>query len=154
MTRWIWLALGLVLASAQLGCGNESNDRDADGVPDSEDCDDFSSRRWREVSVYPDTDEDGVGASTPSTLCIGEQPPRAYSLEGGDCAPQDAGRWRTVDGLFRDADGDGVASGSGGSGSTCIPTWTWTARAADPRVRPAVRRYGAPARVQHRGQGK
>lgn len=116
MTRWMWLALGLVLAGAQLGC--ESADGDADGVPDSEDCDALSPLRWRQVAMYPDPDSDGVGEGAPSTLCIGKEPPRPFVFGGGDCAPRDAKRWRTVDGLFRDADGDGVAVGE--ARSVCL----------------------------------
>ncbi len=118
MTRWMWLALGLVLAGAQLGC--ESDDRDADGVSDSEDCDAHSPLRWREVLLYADTDADGVGEGTASTRCIGARPLPPFVREGGDCAPQDAKRWRTVDGLFRDADGDGVAVGE--PQSVCLGT--------------------------------
>jgi hypothetical protein len=116
MTRWMWLALGLVLAGAQLGC--ENDDQDADGVPDSEDCDALSPLRWREVTVYADADADGFGDGAPSTRCIGENMPGAVSLQGGDCAPRDATRWRTVDGLFRDADGDGMTVGE--SQSVCL----------------------------------
>lgn len=120
MTHWMWLALGLVLAGAQLGCTNESNDRDGDGVPDSEDCDALSRKRWKQVSGYPDSDGDGFGDGAQKMFCIGEQPPPSFALTGGDCAPQDATRWRTVDGLFRDADGDGVASGE--ARSACVGT--------------------------------
>jgi hypothetical protein len=112
----MWLTLGLVLAGAQLGC--ENDDQDADGVPDSEDCDALSPLRWREVTVYADADADGFGDGAPGTRCIGENMPGAVSLQGGDCAPRDAARWRTVDGLFRDADGDGMTVGE--SQSVCL----------------------------------
>lgn len=104
MRRWMWLALAL--ASVQLAC-------EQPGVP-VDDCGGLQGRQF-----YVDEDQDGFGAGSPVRRCVGvnERPP-GYAVAAGDCAPQDALRWREVEGLFRDADGDGRTVG--GPQTVCL----------------------------------
>ncbi|WP_375754584.1 hypothetical protein [Corallococcus exercitus] len=109
MRTWAWLALGL-----QLGCGGGGvgpRDLDRDGHPAELDCDDANPTVWRSVRGYEDTDRDGFGEGSESTLCVGNAT-KGWTPVGGDCAPLDATRWRSVPGLYRDMDGDG-ATGAG-----------------------------------------
>ena len=107
MRAWVWLALGL-----QLGCGGVApRDLDGDGHPAELDCDDANPTVWRSVTGYADTDGDGFGEGDPSVACVGDST-KGRTSEGGDCAPTDATRWRSVPGLYPDADGDG-ATGKG-----------------------------------------
>ncbi|WP_338263191.1 hypothetical protein [Corallococcus caeni] len=110
MRAGVWLALGL-----QLGCGVGgglgSRDLDGDGHPAELDCDDANPTVWRSVTGYEDTDGDGFGEGTPSVACVGSTT-KGRTSQGGDCAPLDATRWRSVSGLYPDADGDG-ATGKG-----------------------------------------
>ncbi|NOK13922.1 hypothetical protein [Corallococcus exercitus] len=108
MRTWVWVALGL-----QLGCGGGvgSRDLDGDGHPAELDCDDANPAVWRSVTAYADTDGDGFGEGGPSARCVGDTT-KDWTQKGGDCAPLDATRWRSVPGLYPDADGDG-AMGAG-----------------------------------------
>jgi hypothetical protein len=113
----MWMVLALALGGAQLGCDggttepNPNGDSDGDGVVDSEDCDDTSNQRWKQVRVYKDVDNDGHGFGSVVTLCTGDTLPGGYAAAADDCAPQDATRWRLPDDfIYADRDGDGVAS--------------------------------------------
>ncbi|QRN96548.1 hypothetical protein JRI60_47395 [Archangium violaceum] len=97
--------------------GTSLVDDDQDGHPAAEDCDDHAAEVWRELTVYPDTDLDGIGAGEAEKRCSGTQPPRGYSLQATDCAPEDAVRWRQLSYFFRDVDGDGFTVAS--SGQVC-----------------------------------
>jgi hypothetical protein len=57
---------------------------------------------------YADADGDGVGAGPGIGRCGGATPPRGLAAVAGDCAPDDAARWRELPYLYRDADGDGA----------------------------------------------
>jgi hypothetical protein len=104
MRRWMWLALAL--ASGQLACEQP--------VEPVEDCGDLLRREF-----YVDDDYDGFGAGSPVQLCVSaNERPMGYAVAAGDCAPQDAQRWRKVNGLYRDADGDGRTVG--GPQSACL----------------------------------
>ncbi|MCY1082784.1 hypothetical protein [Archangium lansingense] len=126
MTRWIWLALVLALGGVQLGCEEAAGsnvDSDNDGVPDSEDCDDASPLAWRRVEAYFDFDKDGYGAGTLQAFCTGDNLPANAATVAGDCAPQDATRWRTLEGpglYYADLDRDGRASST--PSSACVGT--------------------------------
>jgi hypothetical protein len=102
----MWLALAL--ASGQLGCDQSEEPTD--------DCGGLLKRE-----LYVDADRDGFGAGSLMQLCLGTNgTPAGYSTVGGDCAPQDALRWRRVEGLFSDADGDGNTLGE--AQSACLGT--------------------------------
>ncbi len=72
-----------------------------------DDCDDADPSVWKSLTGYADTDEDGVGAGDPVTLCTAGSLPSGYVAQGGDCAPDDKDRWRSFSYAYRDADGDG-----------------------------------------------
>ncbi len=123
MMRWMWLALALALGGVQLGCdepGVGSNeDRDKDGVPDSEDCDDTSRLAWRRIEAFRDEDKDGHGSGALQWFCAGNNQPSGTAATADDCAPQDATRWRQVEGTYyTDADRDGVVSAA--PAGTCL----------------------------------
>jgi hypothetical protein len=108
--RWI-----LVAAALGAACDRDSApppppvDMDGDGVPAGIDCGDANAAVHTWVSVFPDTDGDGVGAGTWETsFCTDGSAPAGYSLQGTDCAPEDPAAWRSVEPQFADRDGDGV----------------------------------------------
>lgn len=110
--RRTWLAMALALVSLLAGCSPEAEvDADGDGRPVSEDCDDGSATVWRSLKRYADTDGDGFGEGALQRLCVGDPLPRGFAVNGGDCAPDDASRWRSVAHVLRDADGDGAIVG-------------------------------------------
>jgi hypothetical protein len=78
------------------------------------DCDDTRAEASVSWSVFPDGDQDGVGAGTRQTLCAGTTRPAGYADTDSDCAPEDASRWRTVSPRYRDADEDGFTVAPGG----------------------------------------
>jgi hypothetical protein len=104
------LLLGALLLAA--GCsaagGGGVVDADGDGYPASLDCDDGNAAVHAAVTVYVDSDGDGVGAGPPTTLCTDGSAPPGFSLVGTDCAPDDPAAWRAVTSLPVDRDGDGV----------------------------------------------
>lgn len=111
--RRTWLALALASVGLLAGCTSLAEpDDDGDGRPNSQDCDDGSPQVWRSLELYADTDGDGFGEGERQRLCVGEPLPRGLVLAGGDCAPGDTTRWRSVAGVFRDADGDGATVGA------------------------------------------
>lgn len=114
-----WLALALASVGLLAGCSSLAEpDADGDGRPNSLDCDDNSAQVWRSVVLYADTDGDGFGEGERQRLCVGDPLPRGLVMQGGDCAPGDATRWRSVAEVFRDADGDGATVG--GAVTVCV----------------------------------
>ncbi len=73
------------------------------------DCDDTQWDRWQLLVGHADQDHDGVGADAASMVCSGSSLPSGWLPQGGDCADDDASRWRTYAYSYRDADGDGAA---------------------------------------------
>lgn len=103
------MLLGAVLvALACHGGGSGPVDADRDGFPAGIDCDDSNPAVHMLVTVYQDSDGDGVGAGPATTLCTDGTVPFGYSLLGTDCAPNDPAAWRAVTSLPVDRDGDGV----------------------------------------------
>lgn len=68
------------------------NDTDDDGYDNQTDCDDFDDTKWRSVDLYLDSDGDGFGNSTLSSIevCIGSDIPSGYSDNTEDCNDFDA----------------------------------------------------------------
>jgi hypothetical protein len=79
------------------------------------DCDDTNATASVSWTVFPDTDNDGVGAGSSVTLCAGLTRPAGYAATGGDCAPDDGSRWQNLTYQYRDADGDTFTVASSGS---------------------------------------
>ena len=82
------------------------------------DCDDTNLAGWISRTGYLDSDGDGVGAGAPVQLCSGSALPAGHVATGGDCAPEDASRWRQFAYTYRDADGDGYTVAE--SGTICV----------------------------------
>ncbi|WP_223747149.1 hypothetical protein [Myxococcus sp. XM-1-1-1] len=100
----------------------------------SKDCDEADATRFQVRGVYTDKDGDGAGDGDMLALCIGDTPPAGYVYFGGDCAPEDATRWRLLDYSYRDADGDGDTVWSPGNvcaGTELPPGHLTTARGED-----------------------
>lgn len=104
------------------------------------------------AELYPDEDNDGVGAgAAPIPGCQPLPPPSGFSETNTDCAPGDDGAWRSVL-LFLDNDGDGITAGNASSGTTrCIgatvPSGYQERWVAPPRIS-----YG-PARSESNSSG-
>ncbi len=84
------------------------------------DCDDGDSLAHLNLYGYADTDADGVGGGSLLTLCTSGTLPAGYLATGGDCAAEDATRWRNYTYAYRDADGDGRFVY--GTGTVCYGT--------------------------------
>ncbi|XXF77092.1 hypothetical protein P2318_29165 [Myxococcaceae bacterium GXIMD 01537] len=116
--RWMWRVVMLSAVTLLSGCEPDAVDADGDGSPASEDCDDASAQVWRALDAYADTDGDGFGEGAVQHLCVGDPIPSGFVRTGGDCAPGDAARWRTVSNVYRDADGDRRTQG--GPQTVCV----------------------------------
>ncbi|AKF83631.1 hypothetical protein MFUL124B02_36805 [Myxococcus fulvus 124B02] len=71
------------------------------------DCDDADATKYWLAQVYADTDGDGFGAGLVFSSCTGNTASPGQTFVSGDCAPEDATRWRQLNYSYRDADGDG-----------------------------------------------
>ena len=79
------------------------------------DCDDANASVSRSVLAFPDKDGDGIGAGTGEAYCTDGSAPVGHSLQGSDCAPQEAARWQQLAYSHVDMDGDGHSVPSSGS---------------------------------------
>ncbi|MFY1825175.1 hypothetical protein ACN47A_04625 [Myxococcus fulvus] len=98
------------------------------------DCDDTDATKYWMAQVFADTDGDGFGAGLVISSCTGNTAAAGQTFVSGDCAPEDASRWRQLDYAYRDADGDGDTVGSPGkvcAGAQLPPGYLTTAQGAD-----------------------
>ncbi|QRK12380.1 hypothetical protein JQX13_21555 [Archangium violaceum] len=98
------------------------------------DCDDSRADVYQGFQAYADADGDGVGAGSVESFCTDGALPTGYSLQGSDCAPDDALRWRNLAYAYVDADGDGRTASTTGevcTGSTLPPPYASTASGND-----------------------
>ncbi|RYZ46724.1 MAG: hypothetical protein EOO72_01335 [Myxococcaceae bacterium] len=119
LARTTW-ALVCVALGFQLGCGGREPeppfptpvDADGDGRAVNLDCDDHDPAVWRAVRGYEELDGDGHGDLERPVTCVGDGS-EGWTEQQGDCAPQDATRWRwPAQAVYPDLDGDG-ATGPG-----------------------------------------
>ncbi|MFP2957943.1 hypothetical protein ACLEPN_08960 [Myxococcus sp. 1LA] len=90
-------------------------------LPQGHDCDDADRSVHTNVLAWPDTDGDGVGEGDPVVRCTdGTRPTAPWSAQGGDCAAEDATRWREVAYTHVDRDADGHTQPE--AGSVCAGT--------------------------------
>ncbi len=75
--------------------------------PGAADCDDADATVAALRGLYPDVDDDGVGAGAAEMLCAGSEAPPGHATTTGDCAPEDGTTWRELAFAYRDADRDG-----------------------------------------------
>ncbi|WNG43833.1 hypothetical protein F0U60_06770 [Archangium minus] len=98
------------------------------------DCNDSRADVYQGIQAYADMDGDGVGAGSAESFCTNGASPAGYSLQGTDCAPEDALLWRKLSYKYVDADGDGYTASSTGevcTGSTLPPPYANTASGND-----------------------
>ena len=99
-----------------------------------DDCDDHDPKVYDLLTVYPDTDSDGVGAGASTLVCTDGSVPKGDSLSSTDCAPSDPQKWQTLTYSFIDIDGDGVTVAQTGTvcaGATLEPPYYATAHGND-----------------------
>lgn len=86
------------------GAADRFYDRDEDGVPWPDDCDDADAMVGLAITTFADHDGDGFGG--PATGTLDCAPPADAITVGGDCDDQDADVNPDVQ-VYADADGDG-----------------------------------------------
>jgi hypothetical protein len=77
-------------------------DRDGDGVANGSDCAPDNAAAFKPWIVYADTDADGYGAGSATSVCGNDTAPAGYSINNTDNCPDAANADQ------RDADGDGI----------------------------------------------
>jgi hypothetical protein len=95
-------------------------------VGNGNDCDDHDPAAHVGMTVYADTDSDGVGAGPAIALCNDGKLPAGDALTSTDCAPTDPARWQTLTYTSVDRDGDGFTAAESGtlcSGASLAPPY-------------------------------
>jgi hypothetical protein len=129
-----------LMFSLMLGCEMESLgpaplldrtniDKDNDGYPAKEDCDDQNAEVHELAVFFPDTDADGHGAPVSSSFCALSY--QGYVKSSDDCDDANASIW-TPRQYFLDADLDGFGSANSNLFCTLSPPSSYSLFSGDP----------------------